>query len=620
MRATAAAVVALGAFLLYRATLLPDFDLGDTASFQTMGGLPKITPRDAYPLYYAIARPIVPLFDNHAYAMNLLSAVVAALACGVIVLVAFELCGSLLAAMAAALLFAGSYTFWSQAVIAEVYSLHLLLVASTLLLLLRWSAEPTFRRLVWFLAVYALAFGNHLSTILLLPAYAVFLLSGAAGGWRSLLSLRVVAAAVGCAALGALQYTWNFSALWREVVPPASFADALRTLWFDVTKVDWRETMVLEVPAAVVSERLRMYAFDLAQQFGWVPPLAAAAGLVHLSRTNWRRAALLVLLFGTTIAFALGYNVGDAHVFLLPSHLVVALLAAVGLVAWQRAVGQRFRPLVPIAFLALASWNIAVNYPALDRSADRRPTEVLTAMTEGLSERNALLMTDMNWQLRNGLTYFGQYVRPEVLHTWLPDVLLYAPVLIRDNRAVGREIVTTDRAAGQLAAAYGPLFRVERTRSVPTLEAVVDSLPAGSRYVLCVLKPTREFVIDYPDVDRAIRRLTGGSAPAVAGQDYVALAGRVGTAPVFFHGSNDPFRRRLHIDGVTVDVRMESWLAFDTIRRMGFGHVIANRNHSLIVERGISLVTLDDDGRPLRTAYAAGIFAPQPRYVVLSSN
>ena len=29
-----------------------------------------------------------------------------------------------------------------------------------------------------------------------------------------------------------------------------AFADALRTFWFDVTKSDWRETMVLEVPAA----------------------------------------------------------------------------------------------------------------------------------------------------------------------------------------------------------------------------------------------------------------------------------------------------------------------------------------------------------------------------------
>ena len=76
----------------------------------------------------------------------------------------------------------------------------------------------------------------------------------------------------------------------------------------------------------------------------------------------------------------------------------------------------------------------------------------------GLDDRNALLLTDLNWQLQNGLTYFGQDVRPEVRHTWLPEVLLYAPALDTRQPAVGREIVTTERAAGQLAAAYGPLF------------------------------------------------------------------------------------------------------------------------------------------------------------------
>jgi hypothetical protein len=89
---------------------------------------------------------------------------------------------------------------------------------------------------------------------------------------------------------------------------------------------------------------------------------------------------------------------------------------------------------------------------------------------------------------------------------------------------------------------------------------------------------------------------------------------------VYSRASSRPFRDRVEIDGVAIQIRMESWLAFDTIRRMGFGQVVANRHHSLIVERGVSLVTLDDDGRPLTTAYAAGIFEPQPRYLVLSSN
>ena len=143
-------------------------------------------------------------------------------------------------------------------------------------------------------------------------------------------------------ALGALQYAWNFSALWREVVPPASFGEALRTFWFDVTKTDWRETMVLEVPAAdgertAAHVRVR----SRASSSGGCRHCAAVGGLVHLARTNRRRAALLVLLFVVDDRFALGYNVGDAHVFFLPSHLAVALLAAVGLVAWQRAIGPR---------------------------------------------------------------------------------------------------------------------------------------------------------------------------------------------------------------------------------------------------------------------------------------
>ncbi len=47
---------------------------------------------------------------------------------------------------------------------------------------------------------------------------------------------------------------------------------------------------------------------------------------------------------------------------------------------------------------------------------------------------------------------------------------------------------------------------------------------------------------------------------------------------------------------------------------MGFGQVVAGRHHALIIERGVSLVGLRADGAPLQTAYARGLYAPQPRY------
>ena len=49
---------------------------------------------------------------------------------------------------------------------------------------------------------------------------------------------------------------------------------------------------------------------------------------------------------------------------------------------------------------------------------------------------------------------------------------------------------------------------------------------------------------------------------------------------------------------------------------MGFGQVIAGRQHTLIVERGVSVAAFDLSGHAIRTAYAGNIFAPQARYLI----
>jgi len=214
--------------------------------------------------------------------LNLASAIEAAVACGLTVLVAAELSGSIAAALGVSLLFAASYTFWSQAIIAEVYSLHIALIALTLLLLLRWERVPTKGRLFAFFAVFAIGFGNHLSMVLLLPAYTIFLLMTAPRGWRSMFAPSVVLMATACAAAGALQYAWNVRTLWLLPDPPHGIGEALQRFWFDVTKSDWRDTMVLTVPQSRLGDHLAMYWFDLRQQFGVVGPVLAAVGLYGL--------------------------------------------------------------------------------------------------------------------------------------------------------------------------------------------------------------------------------------------------------------------------------------------------------------------------------------------------
>ena len=200
----------------------------------------------------------------------------------------------------------------------------------------------------------------------------------------------------------------------------------------------------------------------------------------------------------------------------------------------------------------------------------------------------------------------------------MPDVLLYAPALVRDNQAIGRDVALTEDARREVTGAYGSLLPIvpDPQVHVTSIADRARGLPAGTRYALCVLKPLREFPLDAQDLGLALRALSGGAIGSVPEGDYAAVAGIVGQPPPFVVGSSDPFRRRFDLGGVPVDIRMESWLSADTIRRMGFGQVVAARHHTLIVERGVSFVAFDDAGRAIRSGYAANIFAPQPRYLI----
>jgi hypothetical protein len=406
--------------------------------------------------------------------------------------------------------------------------------------------------------------------------------------------------------------------LWLTPQPPQGIGEALQHFWFDVTKSDWRDTMVMNVPRSMLSDHAAMYWFDLRQQFGPIIPWIAIVGLFALARQSLSRLLLIALVYVANFLFAFSYNVGDTHVFYLPSHLAVALLAACGAAVLGRLV-PRASWVGGAAIALYACLRGYGDFPALDRSNDWRPTEVLSALTAGLDDRRAVLLADVNWQVQNGLSYFAKITRPEVAWARMPDVLLYAPAFVEDNRAIGREIVLAERARAAVMAAYGPLLPLEvdaRVR-VQTLADATKDLPRGTRYVLCVLRPSRDVPIAIDDLAEAARILTGGMPLSLlADSEYASVAGLVGDPPRYLAAGAAPFQRSLDLNGVRVQIRMDAWLSADTIRRMGFGHVIAARHHTLIVERGVSFVAFNDRGLPIRTAYASNIFAPEPRYVI----
>ena len=206
---TIGAGLVLSAFGLYLSTLAPTVLEADGGEFQFVPWLPGIAHPTGYPLYVLLGwlwAHLLPLGEV-AWRTNLLSAVLAAAAVGLTYAVARQMLDATLpatpfssrivAAALAAATFATSHTFWSQAIIAEVYALHALFVAAILYLALRSvfltnNSESAslvgisrFARNDMLGKLLALTVGlsltHHRTVVLLLPALALFLLTGDRG-------------------------------------------------------------------------------------------------------------------------------------------------------------------------------------------------------------------------------------------------------------------------------------------------------------------------------------------------------------------------------------------------------------------------------------------------------
>ena len=612
LRIAAAVVIGTLAFWAYTRTLLPGVDLGDTGGFQAAMLWPEVSARQAYPLYYGLAGRFVRAASagNPAGGLNLFSAVAAAAAVGLLTEFCAAITGSLAAGAAAGLFLAFSYTFWTQAIIAEVYSLHLALIAICLIALRLYAARPTTPRLAIFFAIYAMSFGNHFSMILLLVPFAIFILQ-VTPDRRRLFRPRVAGIALLMIVVGLAQYWPNFMSVSYSIYAPEHWSDRLAAFWFDTTKADWRESMVLGVGAAELLERLGMWWFDLRQQFGIAGVLLACAGAWYLWRQTRPFAVLVLTAFAISTTFAVTYNVGDTHVFFLPSHFMTALCAGAGVLLVP---ASRMRQALVVVALAYAGWRGWTTWPVVDRHDDRRGDQLMAALTRGLTERDSLLVEQMDWQMENVLLYMGRYEKRDLAWARLGDVLPHFPFLVDDNHAAGRDIVLSAGAAADVVMAYGPRFPLLEEDAPPSLADVAAAIPPGAPYVFSLLTPTNDETLDPEVVAATLSTLTGGHTRRAGGSAYLLIAGVAGERPTLTHEAMRPFQDRFTLLGDQFLVRMDSWLPTDTFRRAGFGHVLRGRERVLILERGANLVWFDRDGVSSPPQYAGGIYAPKPRF------
>src|SRR5881296_4257827 len=185
-----AGLVALGALILYVATLAPTTQFWDTSEYIAAAYVLGIPHPPGNPLFTIIAHTwgLLPLAAGYAMRINLLAAATSAVAAGCWFLVGERLMRAWvpavwprrLAALAGAVCAATAFTVWNQSVVNEkVYTLSLLSVALVLWLILRWDDQPLGEahdhHLLLIVYLIALTATNHMMGLLVGPVVVVLL-------------------------------------------------------------------------------------------------------------------------------------------------------------------------------------------------------------------------------------------------------------------------------------------------------------------------------------------------------------------------------------------------------------------------------------------------------------
>lgn len=314
----------------------------------------------------------------------------------------------------AALALATSGILWSQAVIAEVYTLQLFFASAITLCLLKWRQDPGRTQWLWLAGLLGgVGLGSHMTlALVLLPAAALvaWIAISHHNPWRTVLG-------------GGLSFLLGLLVFlylpWRAAqASPINWgsANTWSGFWWLVSAAPYRH-LAFGLPWEHLPQRVSALANLVGSQFQWWGLFLGLLGLFYL----WQKDRPWALFSGAiallTTVYAITYDTTDSYVYLLPLALVLSWWLAVGIAQvmhWiARRPGAQAAGLSALALgllVLVPGVNVARSYGAQDLSRSRE-AEVYARNVWQATEPDAIIMSDRDAQLF-ALWYFDVIEAP----------------------------------------------------------------------------------------------------------------------------------------------------------------------------------------------------------------
>lgn len=398
-----------GAFVVYLKTGAPTVGFIDSGELATVACTLGIAHPTGYPLFTLLGRifSLLPIPASEIVKLNSMAALFTSLGTVAFFFVILELLEKeknelqkIVAAAFAAFSLAFSQTYWGQGVNVEVYSLHILLITLVILFFLKAIREE--RTVWWYMFSYTLglSFTNHLTTILLAPAFLFVFISE----YRlTRIAADRITKAVFPFLLGLSVYC--FLPVRSASGPILNWGNpqTFEKFWWHVTGKQFRVWMFSSTDSA--KKQFEYFLQHTPVEFYYIALLLSLIGFGTLLWHDKKKFMFVLLLLLSCVGYSINYDIHDIDSYFLLAFMSLMMFAAFGAMTLIQSMNMKIAGSI---FLGVIVLQLYKNWETVDQSKNYVVEDYTKTILRNLPE-NAVIVS-YQWDYFVSASYYFQYV------------------------------------------------------------------------------------------------------------------------------------------------------------------------------------------------------------------
>ena len=406
-------------FIVYNFTLAPSviqIDSGELASVQKLLGIAHPT---GYPLFTMLGYFFLqlPIFSSDIFQANFLAAIYCSISVGLFSKFLFEIfliskVNSLpettikLIIISSSIVLGLSTTFWFQSTSVEVYSLHLVLIISTLFLFVKAFRNDDAK--FWYLFAYffGISLSNHMTSILIIPAAVYLYFKKNSFNKNSFLFGARLALITSISAMIVYLYL-PIRAMQEPILNWGNPIDFER-FWRHFTGAQYQVWIFSSLEAS--KKQLSYFIQNLTNEFFSIIYLPIIFGIVSLFKISKTVLFFTLLLTFSTILYSINYDIVDIDSYFLLTYISFIVFFFFGIIrilefSKNPTINVILMTIILIIFPAL---QLTMNHDKVDQS-DNFIFEDYTKASLNSLPANSILFS-YQWDYLISPSYYFQYV------------------------------------------------------------------------------------------------------------------------------------------------------------------------------------------------------------------